>query len=186
MIEIDVLPPYTPLVNAGAVAFFEQIVRPDFVVCEFGSGKSTIWFARHCASVVSVENDPRWFEAVGAKLRELDLCAERYLMEHNQADKKMMHKSREYVSIIDHYPDDHFDLVFVDGAARPWCIRDARAKVKPGGWLVADDLGFGYVKRALWMLDGWECTKISGRVDGAIDGKPRTGTTGFFRKPGGR
>jgi len=181
--QIEVLPPYTPLVNDRAVAFFEEIVRPDFVVCEFGSGKSTIWFARHCASVVSIENDPRWFEAVGAKLREVDLWAECWLVEHDQADKKMMHKSREYVGIIEHYPDDHFDLVFVDGAARPWCIRDARAKIKPGGWLVADDLGYNPVARALHFLDGWECTKFRGRVDGAIDGNPRNNTTGFFRKP---
>jgi len=184
--QIDVYPPYTPLVNPLAVAFFEEIVRPDFRAIEFGSGKSTVWLARHCASVVSVENDREWFDAVGRKLRELGWAGvERYLVEHDQADKKMMHKSKEYVGVLADYPDDHFDLVYVDGAARPWCIRDGRAKVRPGGWLVADDLGYNPVASALHLLDGWECTKFSGRVDGAIDGRPRNNTTGFFQKPEG-
>ena len=184
--QIEVYPPYTPLVNAQSIAFFEEIVRPHFVVFEYGSGKSTIWFAQHCDCVISVENDARWFEDVGAKLRELDLWAECWLIEFDDKQRGVKAKAEEYSAIITHYPDESFDLVYVDGKARPLCIRDARAKVKPGGWLVADDLSYNPVARALHFLDGWGCTKFRGRVDGAIDGNPRNNVTGFFRKPEGK
>ena len=187
--QIDVYPPYLPLVNAGAVAFFKEIVKPHFHVFEYGSGKSTVWFAQHCTRVISVENNEEWFDAVGRKLKELDLCEPalitQYLVEFDDRNRGTKTQAEQYASIITHYPDEHFDLVYVDGKARPLCIRDARAKVKPGGWLVADDLGYNPVARALHLLDGWECTKFRGRVDGAIDGNPRNNATGFFRKSEG-
>ena len=187
--QIEVLPPYLPLVNAQAQARFAEIVQPGFVVFEYGSGKSTIWFAQHCERIISIENSPRWFEAVGAKLNELDLWEPvyitQYLVEFDDKQRGTKAKAEEYAAVITRYPDNRFDLVYIDGKARPLCIRDARAKVKSGGWLVADDTHWKPVKDALWLLDGWEAEYYRGRVDGAIDGNPRNNATGFFRKPEG-
>jgi len=187
--KIEVFPPYTPLVNDGALARFEAIVQPHFDVFEFGSGKSTIWFAQHCHHVVSVENNVQWFQAVRAKLDELELAADTRLVPFDASSRGQGAKEAavEYVAVIEAFPDECFDLVFVDGQARAWCIRDARIKVKPGGWMVVDDLQFKRVKDALHLLDGWLLAgSYGGIVHGAIDGHPRRNTTGFWQKPGGR
>ena len=41
---------------------------------EFGSGRSTVWFAERVATLTSVEHDERWYEAVSAKLKERRLA----------------------------------------------------------------------------------------------------------------
>jgi predicted O-methyltransferase YrrM len=48
---------------------------------------------------------------------------------------------RKYAAAILGYPDESFDLVFVDGEAscRDWCIANALPKIKPGGYLLLDD-----------------------------------------------
>ncbi len=183
MTKIEVLLPYEPLVNNGAKARFAAIVQPYFDVFEYGSGKSTIWFAQHCRHVVSVENDVRWFSAVRAKLDELGLVADMRLVPFDDKKRGVKDKAAEYVAVIEAFPDECFDLVFVDGKARPWCIRDARVKVKPGGWMVLDDLAHPPVKASLYMLDDWLFTgSHSGTVHGAADGLPRRNTTGFWQK----
>jgi len=181
--NIEVLPPYTPLVNDQAVAFFESIVTPLSTVFEYGAGKSTIWFAGHARHVTSVENNPQWFTAVCVKLDELGLDADLHLVEFDDRLRDQKALAKIYVAVIDTFPDESLDVVFVDGKARPWCIRDARAKVRPGGWLVADDITWHPVKSALHLLDGWRETRFRGVVHGAIDGLPRTNTTGFYQKP---
>jgi len=184
-VKVKVLPPYTPLVNDGALARFAATVQPHFDVFEFGSGKSTVWFAQHCHHLVSVENDVDWFKAVRAKLDELGLSADTRLVAFDDSKRGVKDRAAEYVAVIEAFPDECFDLVFVDGKARPWCIRDARVKVKPGGWMVLDDLQYAPVKSALHLLDGWLLTgSHSGVVHGAWDGLPRRNTTGFWQRPG--
>ena len=41
----------------------------------------------------------------------------------------------KYVHSINDYPDNYFDLVLVDGRARPPCIKQACSKVKPGKYI---------------------------------------------------
>ncbi|HLI94422.1 MAG TPA: hypothetical protein VKU83_12450, partial [Puia sp.] len=45
---------------------------------------------------------------------------------------------------IDVYPDSHFDVIIVDGRARPSCIKHALPKLKPGGWLLVDNSDRSY------------------------------------------
>jgi hypothetical protein len=46
---------------------------------------------------------------------------------------------REYATQIEHYPDHHFDVIVVDGRARPSCFKHAVSKVKSDGLLVWDN-----------------------------------------------
>jgi len=160
------------------VQYLEHIVQPGFVVFEFGSGASTPWFAERTAYIYSVESDPDWHAAVWEALKpigcyELTLCP--------VEDK---YGSQHYADQIKQQPDESVDLVFIDGKARPHCLLAAKPKVKPGGWMVMDDLTYNPVKTALHLLDDWQfAASFKGRVLGAIDGHPRTNTTGFWRKP---
>lgn len=51
---------------------------------------------------------------------------------------------QRYASQIDKYPDQHFDLVIVDGRARPSCLMHGVPKVKVGGMLVLDNADRDY------------------------------------------
>ena len=54
---------------------------------------------------------------------------------------------RKYVCQIDLFPDNIFDIVLVDGRARPSCIKHASKKVKIGGLIVLDNSDREYYLR---------------------------------------
>ena len=69
---------------------------------------------------------------------------------------------RSYAQAIDAFPDRYFDLVVVDGRARPSCILHARDKVKPGGILLLDQSERPYyLAKSLALLDPacWQRTQ---------------------------
>lgn len=122
--------PGAPWMNRQAVRELERIVRPETRVFEWGSGGSTIWFAQRTHSLQSVEHNPRWHRKVKGRLNKVPGTREARL-HHAQGTG--------YVSVIEDYPDDAFDLVLVDGVWRAECANTAIQKVRPGGYLVLDD-----------------------------------------------
>ena len=75
---------------------------------------------------------PKKPETSGNNLSDTDL-----VLSSDKAVANCYFKS--YASDISHFPDRHFDLVIVDGRARPSCIWQSLAKVKPGGYLLVDN-----------------------------------------------
>jgi hypothetical protein len=61
-----------------------------------------------------------------------------------------------YVSQIDEFPDDYFDIVIVDGQARSAFIAHRYTKVKSGGMLILDNSDIPhYLKRTQHYLHGF-------------------------------
>lgn len=94
---------------------------------EYGSGHSTLYWAQRGIFVVSMEDDPVWFELAGTKLATLPNATL-----HFAADKA------GYVRGID-VVDDDFDVILVDGTFRMECIEAAVSRIRPGGLLVVDN-----------------------------------------------
>lgn len=111
---------------------------------EFGSGKSTRWYADRAASLVSVENDPAWHRLVAPEIA--GLAHVDYRLASNEADY-----SRPDV-------DGPIDLVMIDGAWRDRCAEFALARLAPGGMIYLDnsdkgaDADCGDVPRARRLL----------------------------------
>lgn len=61
-----------------------------------------------------------------------------------------------YVKTIDQFPDDYFDLIFVDGRCRNACALHAQGKVKPGGYLIVDDTNRPEYRYAFDLLKEWK------------------------------
>ena len=59
--------PVVPWLTYPAIRFLDVRLEGRRLF-EFGSGSSTAWFAHRCREVVSVENNPGWFEMVRARL----------------------------------------------------------------------------------------------------------------------
>lgn len=49
--------PHDPWLTREAIGLLERLLRPKDKALEFGSGRSTLWIARHVGAVTSVESD---------------------------------------------------------------------------------------------------------------------------------
>lgn len=147
-----------PWITFSAIQFLKRILSSDMRVFEYGSGGSTLFFARRVSEVISVEHDDEWADKVHAKIAvegftncRLQLVAPQLDtsgVRKNPADPASYSSRTEqfvgydfssYVKTIDAYSDETFDLVVIDGRARPSCFLHALPKVRPGGHILWDN-----------------------------------------------
>lgn len=138
------LNPDKPWLCPGTVRFCEQRLGDSMVALEFGSGRSTRWFARRVARLVSIEHNLSWYEDVRRMLdadRRSNVDYRLITLDHPEAEPEHSSYSPlpRYVSVLDEFLDGTFDLIVVDGHYRTTCIRQAITKLKPGGFLLVDD-----------------------------------------------
>jgi hypothetical protein len=118
--------PVRPWISYRAVKFLDQKITPDWRVIEFGSGMSTLWFARRCGFLHSIEIDDHWYQLVSRRL---------------QGAKNVRYDLRpldQYYDMSD-YPEASVDLAFVDGEWRSRCVENVVSKIRPGGLLYLDN-----------------------------------------------
>jgi predicted GIY-YIG superfamily endonuclease len=85
-----------------------------------------------------------------------------------------------YVKKIDSYPNEYFDVLVIDGRARPFCLKHGLNKVKPGGYIVYDNLEREYYKDDLFnSILSW---KVHDRY-GAVIGDRSFTSTFILKKP---
>lgn len=144
-----------PWITFPALRYLRRRIGPGDRVFEFGSGGSTIFFARHCADVCSIEHDPAWADRVRGRLDTLGMhnCVLRHVAPEpdpaSASGLRPPYRSdaegwgdvsfERYVHAIDEMAEQSLDVVLVDGRARADCLRRAIPKVKPGGMLLLDD-----------------------------------------------
>jgi SAM-dependent methyltransferase len=130
-----------PWFSYQAIDFLEKFLQPDMAVCEYGSGGSTLFFAKRARSVFSIENDPKWFERVTSRLKDRSLSNVTLQLHPFDFKKPDGFAHSSYLHAI---PDARFDVIVIDGSeewipVRPICFQKAEARVRPGGIIVVDD-----------------------------------------------
>jgi len=130
-----------PWFSYAAIDFLQEFVKPHMSVCEFGSGGSTLFFARRAKSVFSIEDNPKWFELVTRRLEQSSLGNAKVQLHPFDFKNPIGFETSEYLSAM---PDELFDIIVVDGSeewtqVRPICFAKAESRVKPGGIIVVDD-----------------------------------------------
>lgn len=150
--------------------FMSGFLKDDMQVFEWGSGDSTLWLAERVGSVVSVEHDEGWarqLQLPGNVILHLEppeppaIRADKAAPDAYYSECLGDVNLRGYASTIDSY--GAFDLVLVDGRARPSCLRHAVEHVKPGGCLVLDNSERGYyLERTARLFDGWDRMTVTG------------------------
>jgi hypothetical protein len=148
-----------PWINFPALEVLMHAVKPGFKVFEFGGGGSTLFFCKRGAEVVTVEDHTQWFQTLTEKIAASGYPHwQGHLVEpealppgtpepdfkdpdaYASAAKGMRQFSFErYAKTITQYPEVYFDIILVDGRARPSCIKQAIPHLKPGGLLVVDN-----------------------------------------------
>jgi hypothetical protein len=136
--------PEEPFLAPAALRFLEAALPANGVGLEWGSGRSTRWFAQRLGSLVTVEHDAEWFAAVSRQLEHAALRNVDYrliALEHpsHEPTRPLYEPMPHYVSFVDEFPDDHFDFIEVDGHYRQACVVQGRRKLKAGGLLLVDD-----------------------------------------------
>ena len=146
-----------PWISYPALQFLQDIVKPGMRVFEWGSGGSTIFFARLGCSITSVESSEFWHSQLEGGLQ---------LLTKDQRSKVEIRFIRadpnEYPQGLDDYVTSVFDgspweLVLVDGWERVRCAEAAQGALAPGGMLLFDnsDLNhFADVPERLSSLQG--------------------------------
>lgn len=133
--------PTAPWLTATAVLLLEEWLKPTDFGLEWGSGRSTSWFASRVGKMVSVESNQAWFKIVTDKLAAQGLKEKvEYHWEKTEGNVHQTDWPEDpYVRVIDAFPDQTFDFILVDGVHRLGCFKRAIAKVKPGGMIILDN-----------------------------------------------
>lgn len=184
-----------PWLTSEAVAFLERWLQPDRVGFEWGSGRSTVWFARRVRQLTSIEHDPHWYDQIARCLAEEGLAPRvtyRRFAVDNVADA-----GHPYVSAILEHHDEGLNFCLVDGVTRlrAQCALACLPKLARGGIVIVDNANWflphgpksrapnsrgpadGYASAA-WQefareVANWPCTWTSdGITDTAIWTKP--------------
>ena len=134
------------------------------------------------AQIVSVEHDEGFYHIMNEKISRHGVTNCTYILRtpksfgmdqipHYSAEsfssewpsQKAM-SFEDYVKSIDEYPNGYFDLITVDGRARPSCALRALPKLKNGGWLLVDNMERPRYKIIRDMLASHECQEFFGLV----------------------
>lgn len=161
--ERNPLRDHVPWIAFAAKNFLDNILHKDMTVYEYGSGGSTLYFAKRVKEVISTEHNKEWYEKVleeinkkgfsNCHLRLFEPIRTKFHMKQDIADPDSYISDdetyrgmsfKEYASSIDSYPDSFFDIVLIDGRSRPSCFKHANLKVKKGGFLILDNAEVPY------------------------------------------
>jgi predicted O-methyltransferase YrrM len=130
-----------PWFSYAAIDFLQSFLEPQMSVFEYGSGGSTLFFARRVRTVISTEDNATWFENVRQRLAELSL--KNAELQHHEFDFKNP-EGFGNSAYLNSTPSQKFDVIVVDGAEeavpmRPICFYHAENFINPGGIIVVDD-----------------------------------------------
>ena len=152
--------PDKPWLCPGTVAFCQARLTRSMRALEFGSGRSTRWFASLVGHLASVEHDPRWYEHVNGQLAAAGVSNVDYRyvpLNHpeQEPEQSEYQPTPSYVAVADGFPDLSLDFVVVDGHYRTHCIRRVVPKIAPGGYLLVDDINLWPSLDALPIPANW-------------------------------
>ena len=121
--------PNHPWLTKEANLILSTLLKPNDIGLEFGSGRSTIWFAKKIKHLTSVEHNEQWYDKISKMIKDNNL---------NNVDL-FLFQNEDYIKIADKFKDNSLDFVLVDGILRGKCANAVIKKVKVGGILVVDD-----------------------------------------------
>ena len=183
-------PPFQPLMSEAANEYFGELLSPTDLVCEYGCGSSTIWLAERTAKVYSVEHDPVWHGIVARAIEEQKIANVQLNLVVPAVGGNLREAAKRYSEFLLNFPDDHFDIIYLDGwrPSRPAAPAIAKDKVRPGGWLVIDNLEWSPVVNGIKFagIESWERYRCSGKTAGYIPGisiGPLVCHAGFYQRP---
>lgn len=116
-----------PWYRYSAIDFLRDRVTSGHRVFEFGSGNSTLWWARHAQQVTAVEHDPTWASKVRAQL-PINVALHEVPLDADGDYCRALLRTGE-----------RFDIVVIDGRDRVNCAINCLSGLTESGVIVWDD-----------------------------------------------
>jgi predicted O-methyltransferase YrrM len=147
----------SPWLTFDSIGFIRERMQEGMKVFEYGSGGSTLFWLSLGATCVTVEHDADWFAALKKHLNSSDRVDYRFVPPERNEKREGTDDPEDpecyisnatrykdcqfyhYVSQIDEFPDGFFDLILIDGRARPSCIKHSVKKIRINGALIIDN-----------------------------------------------
>ena len=138
--------PWWTLEAASIIDVFLQ-QRPRTRVFEYGAGASTLFLARRCENLVSVEHDSLWFAAIRGMLqskKNVDLALVEPQTTAAEPEIQSQRKGWEGLDFSCYVEsllaqDGQFDLIVIDGRCRNACLEAALSKISSDGVILFDN-----------------------------------------------
>ncbi len=116
-----------PWYTYPTIEYIKQLDFSEKNVFEYGSGNSTIFWSKVAKSVVSVENNENWYQAIFQKLN------------YQNSQIHFIDNEELYIHHILEYSQE-FDVIIVDGSFNRYqCAKCAIKKLKKGGLIILDN-----------------------------------------------
>ena len=151
-----------PLMRDRAIEFFGQFLRPDMTCLEWGMGGSTLRFGKEVDRWYSLEHNSQWYHDIMHQVSELGLAKKiigklcssgswdsvrrwtdgdpRWPKRWADLERTMKaYGWKDYCTGFKHFGTVTFDLVFVDGRARPECVKQIVESGRLEGILLVHD-----------------------------------------------
>lgn len=147
------LNPNTPWMTREAIVLLDKLIRKDDIGLEFGSGRSTAWFATRCKFLTSIEHNEEWYNFVKQKISNLSNVDYRLrALSDNPLES-------EYFKSILNFEDESLDFIVNDGKYRELIASYGVDKLKKGGIYILDNAE-RYIENNLRlpesMVENWE------------------------------
>jgi len=134
-----------PLMSKKCISLFENYINKNTIMLEIGSGGSTCYFCHKVKKLYSIESNKVWFDKVKEYLVSKNIKNVEYkFIKSNLEDKNIggrywtYEMYKDYVDEINNF-DFKFDIIFIDGMARPHCYLKAFNQVKDDGYVIIHD-----------------------------------------------
>lgn len=148
--------PHEPWLCPDSIKALQILLTDAESGLEYGSGRSTTFFAPFFKKYISVEHEEGWFNQVSDKISELPQveyhlikAEENVPQQHLSSEAQVFLTEAEfpvpdelfktYSDFVLQFDDESFDFILVDGRARRTCALNAMTKLRSGGLLVLDN-----------------------------------------------
>jgi len=116
-----------PWFTYPSIDFLDKRLNKNLNVFEFGSGNSSLFFAKRVRKVVSVEHNMQWFNKIKSSLPG------------NSEIKSVESKSSDQYLKPLKTADEKFDIIIVDGTFRNECLINSIDHLTEDGVVILDD-----------------------------------------------
>lgn len=165
--SVDVEGNPIPWFTYPAIAFLSERLKSHFIVYEYGSGNSTLWFASRTSNVVSIEHDKKWHQ----------------LMLHRVPHNVTL----MYAELEDELYENHilttpylYDIIVIDGRKRALVAVQSLKKLKNDGVIIFDNSERPHYQNAIEIIENKGFKRIDFWGIGPII-HMQTCTTIFYR-----
>lgn len=114
-----------PWFTYPAIEYLKQLDLSGKRVFEYGSGYSTLFWAKHCAEVIAIEDDQVWYNRLKPQMP-------------SNVKHVWVNNKEEYLASIAK-EEGQFDIIVNDGVYRLEAARLAQPRLKDDGFIVLDN-----------------------------------------------